>query len=122
MSGSAYGPSIQIARFWEKTSAKTGLVYYVGRLGPSRITILPNRNKTEEPENSHDMVVLLSEATPAQPRPVAQTGHPVLPLAPPASRESPPWESVRASPRPPAARKATGQHKVLITDNDPMPF
>jgi hypothetical protein len=92
MSAPQFGPSIELTRLWQKTSQKTGAVYYVGRLAGARVTILPNRNKVAETD--HDMVVLLSQAD-AAPKPSPTPG-PSLPfpdLAPdPPPAEVPPWE------------------------------
>lgn len=94
MSGQqTYGPSIELTKLWAKTSAKTGLVYYVGRLSGARVTILPNRNKTDEPGNNHDMVVLLSQAD-ATPKSGVQQPLPFnqKPPSRPDPEDTPPWD------------------------------
>jgi hypothetical protein len=54
--GSAYGPSINACRLWEKVSAK-GTRYLTGRLGGLRVTILPNTRPAEGDDSTHSLMI-----------------------------------------------------------------
>lgn len=61
-----YGPSIQVARLFRKTSAK-GTEYFTGRWGAARVTLLKSRDMADD--GSEIWHLLLAEAPPPPQRP-----------------------------------------------------
>jgi hypothetical protein len=53
-------PMLRAARLWQKTSQRTGRVYYTGRLGGLRVLVVENGERRGEDEPSH--FLLLGEA------------------------------------------------------------
>jgi len=80
MTTAAFPPSIELARLYEKTSAR-GTRYMVGRLGLARITLLPGDTADD---GTPTWRVLLQESTKSTVTPAGRTSN----SAPPRSRQS----------------------------------
>jgi hypothetical protein len=83
-----FGPSLVLARLYEKTSA-AGRQYFIGRIGEAKIAILRSREVSESGDPVWD--VLLSQAaapqlTPAEPAVRAPSRTPPRRLRKPSSR------------------------------------
>ena len=56
MSDERLQPGFPICRLWERTNPR-GEVYLLGRMGGARVLILPNRNRNDGDDASHQLVI-----------------------------------------------------------------
>jgi hypothetical protein len=117
-----YPPSIELLKLWAKVSAKTGNTYFVGRLAGARVTVLPNTRKDDT--NTHDYVVLLSQADPPSTKPQAPnpTDAPSLPLSTPAQTR--PAANAYPARRPDdrGKKRVAGGGKIHQIQGEEIPF
>ena len=90
---------VPIARLYEKTSARTGATYFVGRLGMARALLFKDRDQPEEGDAVWNLLVeSIEETTP--------------PTAAPASSST---RSPNRKPREP--RKPTAERNEIVQDS-----
>jgi hypothetical protein len=110
MSNTSYAPSFAAAKLYRKTSAK-GSIYYVGRLGGAKVTLLRSNEVSENGDEVWSL--MLSEAAPYQPKGDAK------PKSRAYARGTDTQRPLATADRP-AGRDDTHQPSAGL--DDPMPF